>query len=62
LRPWVDVGAIRWTSRAVSQKRRAICEARRLWLARAMTTPGDRRAFEAWLLEMVESVWTEFTR
>jgi 5-methylthioribose kinase len=24
--------------------------------------PGDRRAFEAWLLETVESVWTEFAR
>jgi 5-methylthioribose kinase len=24
--------------------------------------PGDRRAFEAWVLETVESVWTEFAR
>ena len=26
------------------------------------TSPGDRRAFEAWVLETVESVWTEFAR
>ncbi|CAN7554305.1 S-methyl-5-thioribose kinase [Bradyrhizobium sp. LjRoot220] len=26
------------------------------------TSPGDRRTFEAWLLETVESVWTEFAR
>jgi 5-methylthioribose kinase len=25
-------------------------------------TPGDRRAFEAWVLEAVENVWTEFAR
>ena len=25
-------------------------------------TPGDRQPFEAWLLETVENVWTEFTR
>lgn len=25
-------------------------------------TPGDRRAFEAWMLETVEKVWTEFAR
>jgi 5-methylthioribose kinase len=24
--------------------------------------PGDRRAFEAWVLETVENVWTEFAR
>ncbi|WP_249166452.1 S-methyl-5-thioribose kinase [Bradyrhizobium sp. JYMT SZCCT0428] len=26
------------------------------------TSPGDRRAFETWLLETVEGVWTEFAR
>ncbi|MET3838480.1 S-methyl-5-thioribose kinase [Bradyrhizobium sp. OAE829] len=26
------------------------------------SSPGDRRAFEAWLLETVERVWTEFAR
>ncbi|MBR1225570.1 MULTISPECIES: S-methyl-5-thioribose kinase [unclassified Bradyrhizobium] len=26
------------------------------------TSPGDRRAFEAWLLQTVEGVWTEFAR
>jgi 5-methylthioribose kinase len=25
-------------------------------------SPGDRRAFEAWVLETVENVWTEFAR
>jgi 5-methylthioribose kinase len=25
-------------------------------------SPGDRRAFEAWVLETVEGVWTEFSR
>ncbi|HMM91313.1 S-methyl-5-thioribose kinase [Bradyrhizobium sp.] len=25
-------------------------------------SPGERRAFEAWVLETVESVWTEFSR
>ena len=25
-------------------------------------SPGERRAFEAWVLETVESVWTEFAR
>jgi 5-methylthioribose kinase len=26
------------------------------------TSPGDRRAFEAWLLETIDSVWTTFAR
>ncbi len=25
-------------------------------------SPGERRAFEAWMLETIESVWTEFSR
>jgi 5-methylthioribose kinase len=25
-------------------------------------TPGERRAFEAWMLETIENVWTEFVR
>lgn len=25
-------------------------------------SPGDRRSFETWLLEVIESVWTEFSR
>ena len=33
-----------------------------IWPRRPRALAGERRAFEAWMLETIENVWTEFSR